>query len=208
MSPGNRRKPRAQQASSHNFPYTSVMDKQAGHTLITLARSAIAARLGVNQPEPAADQQWLRTPGASYVTLLRDNKIRGRTGTLKAHRALADDVIANAIAAACSDLRFQPMTADELTDTRIEICLLSALEPVSAHNEASALACLRPGIDGVVFEYGRHHSSVLPEAWNDAADSAEFMAQLKYKAGLPPDFWDLGVKVAKYTVYKWDETRL
>lgn len=182
------------------------MDNQSGHILITLARSAIAARLGMDQPAVPADQHWLRKPGATWVTLLRDKKMRGRTGTLKAHRALAEDVIANAVAAACNDLRFKPLTRDEFTDIRIEVCLLSDLEPISGDHEASALARLRPGIDGVIFEYGRHHSSFLPEAWTDAADPAEFMAQLKYKAGLPPDFWDPGIRIAKYTVSKWEET--
>ena len=184
------------------------MDTQTGHILINLARRAIAAQLGLDHPAIPTDSHWLRKPGATWVTLLRDSKIRGRTGTLKAHRALADDVMANAVAAACSDLRFQPLTRDEFEETRIEICLLSEIEPVSAEREAAAIASLRPGIDGVIFEYGRHHSSFLPEAWRDAADPAEFMAKLKYQAGLPPDFWDRDVRIARYTVSKWDESGL
>ena len=74
--------------------------------------------------------------------------------------------------------------------------------------EAAALARLRPGVDGVIFEYCRHHSTFLPEAWGDAADPAEFMAQLKYKAGLPPDFWDFNVKLSRFTVSRWDENGL
>jgi hypothetical protein len=185
-----------------------VMDHETGRILITLARSAIASRLGVYQPAPSTDQPWLQKPGATYVTLLHDNKLRGRTGTLKAHRALSEDLTSNAIAAACSDLRFKPLTRDELHDTRIEICVLSDLEPIIEVRESAALAKLRPGVDGVIFEYGHHHSTFLPEAWDDAADPAEFMAQLKYKAGLPPDFWDDGVKLARYTVSRWDETEL
>jgi AMMECR1 domain-containing protein len=33
------------------------------------------------------------------------------------------------------------------------------------------------------------------------------MASLKQKAGLPPDFWDTEVKLARYTVSKWAELR-
>ncbi len=184
------------------------MNKENGRILITLARSAIATRLGINTPPPLTDQHWLHEPGATYVTLLRDEKLRGRIGTLQAHRALADDVAANAVAAACSDPCFKPLSPGEFTDIRIEICLLSAIEPITEDREAAALAKLRPGIDGVIFEYGRHHSTFLPEAWRDAADPTEFMAQLKYKAGLPPDFWDQQVKLARYTVSRWDETDL
>lgn len=182
------------------------MDTQTGHILIQLARRAIATRLGVDHNVIADKPHWLEQPGASWVTLLYDNKIRGRTGTLKAHRTLADDVTANAVAAACSDPRFKPLTPGEFTDTRIEICLLSALEPVNADDEAAAIAQLRPGVDGAIFEYGRHHSSFLPEAWNEAENPADFLAQLKYRAGLPPDFWDRGVKLARYTVMRWHES--
>jgi len=184
------------------------MNNETGRILINLARSAIESSLGSVTAPLQADQHWLRAPGATYVTLLHDNKLRGRTGTLKAHRPLADDVAANAIAAACSDLRFRPLTRNELPDIRIEICLLSEIEPIIESLEAAALARLRPGVDGVIFEYGRHHSAFLPEAWGDAEDPAEFMAQLKYKAGLPPDFWDINVKLSRYTVSRWDETGL
>ena len=84
------------------------MNHETGRILITLARSAIDSRLCVYQPAPSTDQPWLQKPGATYVTLLHDNKLRGRTGTRKAHRALSEDLTSNAIAAACSDLRFLP----------------------------------------------------------------------------------------------------
>jgi AmmeMemoRadiSam system protein A len=184
------------------------MNNETGRILINLARSAIESSLGIGASPLQTDQHWLRAPGATYVTLLHDNKLRGRTGTLKAHRPLADDVAANAIAAACSDLRFRPLTRNELPDIRIEICLLSEIEPIIEGREAAALARLRPGVDGVIFEYCRHHSTFLPEAWGDAADPAEFMAQLKYKAGLPPDFWDFNVKLSRFTVSRWDENGL
>ena len=184
------------------------MNNETGRILINLARSAIATRLGIDTSAPVADLHWLRERRATYVTLLRDNKLRGRTGTLQAHRALAEDVTANAVAAACSDPGFKPLTRDEFADTRIEVCLLSDIEPIVAEREAAALAQIQAGVDGVVFEYGRHRSIFLPEAWADAADAAEFMAQLKYKAGLPPDFWDHEVKLARYTVFRWDETGL
>ena len=72
-------------------------------------------------------------------------------------------------------------------------------------DEAHALAQLRPGVDGVVFEYGYHQSTFLPQVWEDLPDAAEFLATLKQKAGLPPDFWHAEVKLARYTVSKWSE---
>lgn len=177
-----------------------------GHILLPLARAAIARELGVAPATPApAAADWLQQPGSAFVTLMRDGRQRGRNGTLIPVRSLREDVIANAVAAAFRDLRFKPLSASELDSTRIEVSVLSALEPLAANSEAAILAQLRAGIDGVVFHYGHHRSTFLPEAWSQYADPAEFMAQLKYKAGLPPDFWDPAVELRRYTVDCWRE---
>ena len=68
--------------------------------------------------------------------------------------------------------------------------MLSAIEPVLFTGEQDALKQLRVGIDGVIFQYGHHKSTFLPQVSRDFADAGEFMAHLKYKAGLPPDFWE------------------
>ena len=65
---------------------------------------------------------------------------------------------------------------------------------------------MRPGIHGVVFEYGYHRSTFLPQVWEELTDAAEFLAHLKHKAGLPPDFWDPEVTLARYTVSVWTES--
>ena len=173
--------------------------------LLPLARAAIARELGIAIPAPASAADWLQQPGSAFVTLIRDSQLRGRNGTLIPVRSLREDVTANALAAAFRDLRFKPLTAAELEMTLIEVSVLSALEPLAANNEAAVLAQLRAGIDGLVFRYGHHRSSFLPEAWTQYADPEEFLAQLKYKAGLPPDFWDAAVEVQRYTVECWRE---
>jgi uncharacterized protein len=178
----------------------------AGRVLLPLARSAIAAQLGV-QGGTADGAEWLKAHGACFITVRRDDKLRGCIGTLRAHRALADDVKANAVAAAFRDPRFAPLNADELTSISLEISLLSALEPMTFAAESDALAQLRAGTDGIVFEYGHHTSTFLPQVWDDIREPAEFLAHLKYKAGLPPDFWDPTVKLSRYTVSKWREER-
>lgn len=176
-----------------------------GHILLPLARAAIGHELGLAATAPVSDAAWLYMPGSAFVTLTQDGKLRGRNGTLDAVRPLHDDVAANAVAAALRDLRFKPLHADELESTAIEVTVLSALEALPVPDESAAIAALRPGLDGVTFRYGHHHSNFLPEAWIQYADPAEFLAQLKYKAGLPPDFWDASVELRRYTVNCWRE---
>ncbi len=185
-------------------PFPQTLPPETGPTLIAIARAAIARHLHLETRIASADADWLQTRQASYVTLLQEGRLRGRTGTLQAHRTLAEDVRANAVAA-CKDLRFKPLGHEEFAHTRIEVCVLSALEPLQTADEAATLAQLRPGTDGLILEYGRHRSSFLPEMWNQSADAAEFLAQLKYQAGLPPDFWSPEVRIARYTAVKWQE---
>jgi AmmeMemoRadiSam system protein A len=184
-----------------------IPPQDAGAVLLPLARAAIAKKLGAAHAAPA-EAAWLREQGACFITLKHSEKLRGCIGTLRAHRALADDVTANAVAAAFRDPRFQPLTAIEFETVEVEISLLSALEPLAFASESEALGQLRAGQDGVVFEYGHHTSTFLPQVWEELQEPVEFMAHLKYKAGLPPDFWDAGVKLMRYTVSKWCESDL
>ena len=180
---------------------------ETGQILLALARGTIARELGGTGSAAAAaeDAPWLREHGATFVTLKQGERLRGCIGSLQARRPLVDDVKSNAAAAAFRDPRFPPLTREELDRTRVEVSLLSPMEPIEFESEEDALAQLRPGIDGVVFEYGYHSSTYLPQVWKDLSEPAEFLATLKQKAGLPPDFWDRDVKLSRYTVSNWKE---
>ena len=182
------------------------LPQNAGAVLLPLARAAIAAQLGHKHPA-THDAAWLRTPGACFVTLTKDTQLRGCIGSLQAHRALLDDVRQNAVAAAFRDPRFRPLSAAEYELIALEVSVLSEQESLAFSSEHDALSQLRVGIDGVVFTYGRHTSTFLPQVWENFPDAVEFMAHLKYKAGLPPDFWADDVRIARYTVAKWCERR-
>jgi len=176
-----------------------------GQVLIPIARAAIFDAFGRPYDETAEDLPWLQEEGASFVTLTQNQKLRGCIGTLEAHRPLLIDVKANAQAAAFHDPRFSPLSAAELDYTEIEISLLSAMQAMAFSGERDALAQLQPGIDGIVFEFGRYRSTFLPQVWEQLPDADVFMAHLKHKAGLRPEFWDDEVKLFRYTVSKWKE---
>ncbi len=139
------------------------------------------------------------------MTLKHNSQLRGCIGSLSVHRSLIDDVRANACAAAFQDPRFEPLRFDDLNSVQIEVSLLSALQPMRPRDEADALAQLRPGIDGIVLEYGGKRGTFLPQVWENLPDRRSFLTQLKRKAGLAPDFWDDGVRLSRYTVAKWAE---
>jgi AmmeMemoRadiSam system protein A len=184
---------------------TDTLLAERGDILLPIARAKIASELGhvlLADEQPA----WLQDSGACFVTLTQQGELRGCIGTLEAHRSLLQDVKANAFAAAFRDPRFSPLAATELEKTEVEISLLSAMTPLQFTGERNALTQLKPGVHGVVFEYGRHRSTFLPQVWEQLPNVVEFMAHLKYKAGLPPEFWADEVKLSWYTVSKWKES--
>ncbi len=177
-----------------------------GPVLLALARAAIANAFG-GRAEADVSAPWLREPGASFVTLKQREQLRGCIGSLEAHRPLVDDVAANARAAAFRDPRFPPLSAIEFERTRIEISLLSPLEPVPARSETEALNRIRPQVDGLVLNWRRHRGTFLPQVWEDLPDPRDFLAHLKGKAGLPHDFWAEDLLLFRYHVVKWSEPR-
>ena len=181
------------------------MVNERGKVLLPIARAAISRALNV---PCTADETapWLAEPGACFVTLTQHGQLRGCIGSLQAHRTLLDDVKHNAVNAALRDPRFTPLNAAELGITVVEISLLSPTQPMSFQNEADALAQLRPGVDGVIFECGAYRSTYLPQVWEHFSQPQQFLSSLKNKAGLPGNFWSNEVKLSRYTVEKWSES--
>jgi AmmeMemoRadiSam system protein B/AmmeMemoRadiSam system protein A len=179
-------------------------DVADGKLLISLARAAISGQFGLHF-SVRGETPFLQRPGATFVTLKQNGQLRGCIGSLGVHRSLIDDVRSNARAAAFQDPRFKPLRFEELSSIRIEVSLLSALQPMTFRDEGDALAQLRPGIDGVVLQYDRHRGTFLPQVWENLPEPRSFLAELKRKSGLAPDFWDAKVRLSRYTVAKWAE---
>jgi AmmeMemoRadiSam system protein A len=183
---------------------SGALPENAGNILLPLARAVIARQL--NLPFAAReDAAWLRATGASFVTLKKHGELRGCIGTLKALRALGDDVKSNAAAAAFRDPRFAPLRHDEFDGVRIEVSVLSPGEPLAFRDEDDALAQLHPGDDGVIFNCDGQCATFLPQVWEQLPDPRLFLGQLKHKAGLPCNFWSPRVQLVRYTVSRWHE---
>lgn len=181
------------------------MNEERGDILLAIARESLAAALGLGQ-ESFRDEPWLHEPGATFVTLRRLGSLRGCVGSLQPYRPLLDDVRHNTRAAAFSDTRFAPVHRDEYPELSVEVSLLSPCEPYEFDGQEDALARLRPGIDGIVFEFQGRRSTFLPQVWEQLPDPWEFLAHLKRKAGLAPGFWHPDVRLWRYTVMKWAES--
>lgn len=180
---------------------------ELGKALLLIARHTIADEFGIGHPSDPTPEDFpeLGRPGATFVTLTSEGNLRGCIGTLVAVRPLIEDVRSNAFSAAFRDSRFAPLAPHEFEQVRVEVSLLSPSTPVTFKSEADFLRQLRPGVDGVILEYGAHRSTFLPQVWASLPQPRKFIEHLKVKAGLSADFWNESIRLARYTVTKWQE---
>jgi AmmeMemoRadiSam system protein A len=169
--------------------------------LLAIARAAIHAHLtGARPPRltrvdlPPA----LWRPGASFVTLRRDGRLRGCIGSLEPRRPLAVDVADNAVGSATRDPRFPPLDVAEEEGLEIKVSVLTPAEPMDVGSWAELVAQIRPGEDGLIIDDGRHRGTFLPSVWAQLPEVADFLGQLWLKAGLQPGDWPADLRVARY----------
>jgi AmmeMemoRadiSam system protein B/AmmeMemoRadiSam system protein A len=180
--------------------------EDAGLTLLAIARAAIGHRLGVHAEAPRTDvAPWLARPGASFVTLMLEAKLRGCIGSLAATRRLGEDVAENAQAAALRDPRFAPLTPGEWPRCEVEVSVLSPAKPLRFADEAEMLAQIRAGEDGVILEHEGRRATFLPQVWESLPEKPRFLGELMRKAGIPADTRLARCKLWRYRVIKWKQ---
>ena len=179
-----------------------------GPILLSLARASIASAFDLSSVE-IPDLEWLRVPGASFVTLREGGELRGCVGSVEARRPLGEDVIHAARAAAFDDLRFERLERRELDRLHIDVAVLSPLAELPVASEEEAIRRLVPRRDGVVLSWGPMRALFLPKVWEMLPDPEEFLANLKEKAGLTRRFWapTLRVQIFRTEEFSEDDSR-
>ena len=134
------------------------LDPLERRSLLRAAREAIAARLAGRRPELPKATGSLALPRGAFVTLRRaaDEELRGCVGQMEADQPLLETVAAMAVAAATRDGRFAPVSARELDSLRIEISVLSPLEPIRP-------ADVEVGRHGLLLRCGDRRGVLLPQ---------------------------------------------
>ncbi len=165
---------------------------QYGRRLLDLAAASILSGLDCGRPLRPAEDDFpaaLWRPGASFVTIKKNTRLRGCIGSLAAQRPLAVDVAENAFACAFRDPRFAALESGEWDEVSLSVTILSPSQPMAFESEAELLGQLRPGADGLIIEDGRHRALFLPAVWESLPEKKAFLAHLKVKAGLAADHW-------------------
>ena len=179
------------------------MDEKNKKFLLNLAKKAIESKIKDVELNVGDVPKELQEIGCCFITLNKDNNLRGCIGHLEAFEPLYQSVIHNALGAAFEDPRFPALSAEELKDVKIEISVLSPSKKVSFSSEEDLLNKLSSK-EGVILKKGDFHSTFLPQVWEDLPDKKEFLENLSMKAGLPPDAWK-SADIFVYSVLKFEE---
>ncbi len=181
--------------------YASGLSDDLRRSLLNVAARSIMIGLR-SQQRPKLDLETfhadLRQPGASFITLTMDGRLRGCIGSLEARRPLVADVAANAYASAFEDRRFKVLSHDEFGRVLLSISVLSEPAALRFCDENDLLGQLVPGRDGLIIQDGTHRATFLPQVWEQTQDPREFMKHLKLKAGLAENHWSANFRAWRY----------
>ncbi len=186
-------------AEADELPLTEAEKRR----LLTVARQTLEARFGLAEKPSLdpGDSQTLAQKTACFVTLKLKGRLRGCIGELEPRQPLIEAVAGRALAAAESDPRFMPVTANELDSIAIEISAMSPLRRVNSPEEIVV------GKHGVVVKQGFHSGVFLPQVAPEQGWDRDTMLSIlcTEKAGLPADAWKKGAELWVFTAKVFSE---
>ncbi len=136
---------------------------------------------------------------ATFVTLTLSNRLRGCVGTLTSRQPLIADTAANGYAAAFHDPRFPALMPSENERINLSVTLLGPETELSFADEAALLDQLVPERDGLIIADQGKRAVFLPQVWKNLSDPADFLVELKLKAGWTRDHWSPTLKAWRFS---------
>lgn len=168
--------------------------------LLSTARQSILSALN-ESTKPAIDYSvypLLKLKLGAFVTLKINEQLRGCIGYIVAMGPLFDTICETARSAAFNDPRFNPLTREEFDKIKIEISVLSPLEPITNYDD------IETGKHGILLDEGGR-AVLLPQvATENNFNRAQFLTALCHKAGLYGEYWKermLKIKIFTATVF-------
>ncbi len=187
------------------------ISKDGGRLLLKLARKSILQEFEKNKDEllsiiPESFRDILLQNRGVFVSLHKKGELKGCIGIIEPVKSIAEGVMDNAKHAAFHDTRFNPLSLEELKDTKIEVSILTCPEKVEYKDGKDLISKIRPDIDGVIIRKNSRSATFLPQVWQQLKNPESFLRQLCMKAGLPPDEWKTGnLIVSTYQVQLFAE---
>lgn len=168
--------------------------------LFRLAHRSIEAALEGLEVHLVPPNEHLAEHRGAFTTLHLDGKLRGCIGYVFPTQSLYRTVAETARAAAFDDPRFQPVELEDARRLKVEISVLSPLQPAAPEQ-------IVVGKHGLVVQHCSRRGLLLPQVpveWD--WDRETFLAQTCLKAGLPSDAWMRGAELQVFTAEVFGES--
>jgi len=172
----------------------SPLSNEEKRWLLKLARGSLEASVrqeAMSVPEKIPPA--LQERAGAFVSLHREDHLRGCVGYVQAVKPLYRTVMEVVVAAALNDPRFERVRPEELPDLEVEISVLSPCREVRPEE-------VQVGVHGLMVSQERARGVLLPQVAAERNWSREqFLEETCRKTGLPPDAWRRGATVEVFT---------
>ena len=147
-------------------------------SLETFVRAHRTLEVPKDLPKNLPEELLNRRAGV-FVTLKKKGRLRGCIGTIgPAESCIAEEIIRNAVSSGASDLRFSPVTEEELSELVYSVDVLSPPEPIASEEELDVKRY------GVIVTSGRKRGLLLPNLENVTTIKEQVAIALN-KANIP-----------------------
>jgi uncharacterized protein (TIGR00296 family) len=173
-------------------PISCLVSLSEGAELIRLARTAVEQYLQesviIKSEKDESDKAGIFVT-LNYLATDKQEHLRGCIGFPLPEKRLYESVIEAAIAAATQDPRFPPVNREELDNIIFEISILTMPQEIKA-KPADYKNEINLARDGLILHSRFGSGLLLPQVPVELKwDVDEYLANICYKAGAPPDAW-------------------
>ena len=172
-----------------------------GQVLVKMARNSVTEYLQNNTRINNKEfNSRFNIDSGIFVTITKENSLRGCIGYPLPIKKLSNAVIDSAIAAATEDPRFSPINPNELNNLIFEITVLTPPIEINVEKYEDYLSVIKVGRDGLIVENKQYSGLLLPQVPKEYGwDIEEFLAHTSEKAGLEKNAWkDQDTKVSRF----------
>lgn len=166
-----------------------MLSHSEGEEAVKLARKAIEKYVSQRGRIQDRFEGIFEQQMGVFVTLNKDNDLRGCIGYPYPIKRLDESIIESAISAATGDPRFPSVTPEELQDITVEVTVLSPPEKLDVDRKELP-NYIEVGRHGLIVKAGYYSGLLLPQvAVEYNLDPEEFLSQTCMKANMSPDSW-------------------
>ena len=187
-----------------------IISDDDGQALVKTARQVVTEYLkeGKKTELPKEIRSRFSFKSGVFVTLNKNEDLRGCIGFPTPDRILHQSLVDAAIASATEDPRFPPVRVGELDEITFEVTVLTPPVEIKVKDPSEYPKMIKIGRDGLVVQWEFGAGLLLPQVpveygWNEE----EFLNHTCEKAGAPSNHWkQKSTKILRFEGIVFKET--